>query len=172
MYRWMKHKEGSQNLQYSTHPKLLNRYRVCTKYLQSTHIDTAAGIIGADSYTNGYSLPPKIMLNEIPAIVLGELCAYSYAFNLAIDAQEIEFIDSLPCSVTHYSYNARNSLQMRGVMYCIPFQKALTILRYSAEKTLYFEKTYADFAKLIPTIAIREKKYLLLPGVRGGGGVN
>jgi hypothetical protein len=122
-----------------------------------------------DTLSNGYALPAKLLLNEIPQIILGELCAYAYAFNLAIDSQAIVFIDSLPCSVTHYSYNALNSLQMKGVMYCIPFRKALTILRYNAEKTVYFEKTYADFVKLIPTIAIRTKKYLPLPGVKVAG---
>ncbi len=120
-----------------------------------------------DTLTNGFQLPPDILLHEIPEIVLGEYCARGYAFNLQVTANEIIVIDSVPCTVTRYTLTSPNSLTKQGVMYCIPFSRFLTILTYEAESSHYFERSFDEFDEVAHSILVRRKRYRVLPGIRG-----
>ncbi len=72
----------------------------------------------------------------------------------------------LPCSFTKYTYTSSNSLQMAGILYCIPFKKVVTLIGFTAEKSHYYKKTHKDFLIIIPTIEIKHKHYLELPGIK------
>lgn len=120
-----------------------------------------------DTLTNGFTLPPDILLHEIPGIILGEYCARGYAFNLNVASNEIVVIDSIPCSLTRYTLTAPNSLTKKGMMYCIPFRRFLTILTYEAEASHYFDRSVDEFTDVARSIVIRRKKYRALPGIQG-----
>ena len=120
-----------------------------------------------DTLTNGYSLPPDILLHEIPEIILGEYCARGYAFNLRVASNEIVVIDSIPCSLARYTLTAPNSLTKKGIIYCIPFGRFLTILTYEAEASHYYDRSIDEFNDIARGIVIRRKRYRALPGIRG-----
>ncbi len=119
-----------------------------------------------DTLSSGFRMPKKVLLNEIPEIIIGELCANAYGLNAEITKNSIEEINNFPCAVTRFSYTAPNSLRMQGIMCCIPFKSHITILRYIAEKSHYYEKSYEDFLTMLSTIQIEHKKYRYLPGIK------
>ena len=120
-----------------------------------------------DTLTNGHAIPRDILLHEVPEIVLGEYCARGYAFNMNILSNEIVIIDSVPCSVTRYTLTAPNSLTKRGIVYCIPFRRFLTILTYEAEASHYFGRSIDEFNEVARSIVVRRRRYLPLPGIAG-----
>lgn len=145
--------------------KKINETRVFTKRGLSLEYIMLDARKWKDSLSNGYTIPHNVLLHEIPEIVLGELCANSVALNMIIDSNKIIKIDGLPCSVTDFYYVSDKNLQMKGIQYCIPFKKTITVIRYTAEKSNYFDKGHKDFIDMIHTIDIKNKKYRSLPGI-------
>lgn len=118
-----------------------------------------------DTLSNGYSLPSKVLLHQIPEIILGEFCASGRAFNLTVDENSLVPVDSFPCARTSFRYTAHNSLSMKGIMYCIPFRKYVTVLWYEAEVSHYYPLSVNDFFETANSISIYGKKYRALPGI-------
>lgn len=119
-----------------------------------------------DTLSNGYTIPKNMLLHQIPEIILGEKCAANIALNLTIAENQIIPIDSFPVSRTTYHYTSPNSLNMAGVMYCIPFIDYITVLRFEAESSHYYEKSVEDFYTMVKSIIIKKGRYHALPGIR------
>jgi hypothetical protein len=118
-----------------------------------------------DTLSNGYVIPPNVLLHQLPEIILGENCAASQAFNLTITDNQIITVDSFPAAKTTYRYTAPNSLNMTGILYCIPFVKYATIICYEAEASHYYEKSVEAFNTMSNSIVIKKRKYRYLPGI-------
>ncbi len=119
-----------------------------------------------DSLSNGHTIPPDILLHQIPGIIIGEYCAKGEVFNLSVMDNTIIRLDSFPVARSAYQYTAPNSLTMSGIMYCIPFRSQIAVLCYEAESSVYYPKSVEDFSSMVNSLTIRNKKYLALPGIR------
>ncbi|HEX2959060.1 MAG TPA: hypothetical protein VHO70_19650 [Chitinispirillaceae bacterium] len=119
-----------------------------------------------DSLSNGHTVPPNILLHQIPEIILGEYSAKGQIFNLLITDNIITNLDSFPVARSSYRFTSPNSLTMSGIMYCIPFQNQIAVLCYEAESSHYYPKSIEDFSAMVNSINIKDKKYLALPGIR------
>lgn len=117
-----------------------------------------------DTLSNGYLIPANIMLHQIPEIILGEVCADGEAFNMTITQNTITIIDEVPASQTCFTYTSPNSLIMRGTLYCIPFEKHITLLFFEAEASNYYERSIDDFDTMVKSITVNREHYRKLPG--------
>jgi hypothetical protein len=119
----------------------------------------------SDTLSNGLVMPSTVMLHQIPELLLGEYCAAGVAFNLHITSLSLTTLNTIPCAIAEYRYTSYNSLNKRGVLYCVPFNWYITILKFEAEATHYHEMSVNEFNALAKTFVPMRKKVRALPGI-------
>jgi len=119
-----------------------------------------------DSLSNGHPIPKSILLHELPELLLGEYTADGDAFNFTMIENLITDVDNLPCARAQYRYTSPNSLNVRGIIYCIPFYSYVTVVCFEAEESHYYAKSVNDFHEMAGSMMIRKKQYRPLPGVK------
>jgi len=118
-----------------------------------------------DTLDNGHTIPKNILLHEIPELILADFYTLTNAYNLNVVNNQIVSLDSLPCTRTLFEYTNSNSLDMRGILYCIPLAAGITTIFFTAEKSIYFERYENDLSTMVQSTDIIDKKYFFLPGI-------
>jgi len=117
-----------------------------------------------EELSNGYILPPQVLLHEIGDIFVSEINVARNTLDFTVSNRRIERIDSLPVSATNFVLVSEQGNSYEGQLYAITFKDHITVLYYLAERSLYSENAAADFRQMISSMSLAKKQYRYCTG--------